>query len=86
MLDCSRRMYLQRNGFSEHEFGVKIWKPDSVGRSLEAELSETDCRESLMAHIRIERSECDWIHCRKEGSPFVGMDGPANLRHHCNYF
>ena len=69
----------QCNGFWEHQFGVKICTIDNPGWSLEVDLNETDCRELSMAQIRIERSESDWIDCRKEGSRFVGMGGPANL-------
>jgi hypothetical protein len=69
----------QCNGEWEHEFGVLIENLDNPGWMVTINLTETDLEDVPFEDILDERTETDWIDCKKIDRKFRGMGGAHNL-------
>lgn len=69
----------QCDGNWEHSYGVAIDTLDNPGWSIRIDLSGTSLEDADITDRRMERSEDDWVHSRREGSQFVAFCGPENL-------
>lgn len=65
------------DGDWEHQYGVRIDTLDNPGWSVEIDLHGT--RPRGFEPLKVERSEEDWIQCRREGSKWLGFGGARNL-------
>jgi len=72
--------YEQRcDGDWEHQYGIKIETLDNPGWVLTVDLAETDLEGASFDEVIIERSDRDWVRCRREQMTFRGYGGPSNL-------
>jgi len=69
----------QCNDSWEHAFGISIETIDNPGWILRVALRDTELLGRDFPERKIERSERDWLICRKVGEQFEGVGGPANL-------
>lgn len=63
----------------EHTYGIRISTIDNPGWSITIDLSETGLEDKEFKVIDIERTENDWVYCKREGMQFKGHGGPQNL-------
>ena len=67
------------DGDWEHEFGIKIETLDNPGWCLTIPLERTELENEPFKTVSIERTELDWILCKKEKGRFEGYGGSKNL-------
>lgn len=63
----------------EHQYGVSIDTLDNPGWSIIIDLSETQLLSVPFKEIKIERSDEDWLVCRKADEKFEAFGGISNL-------
>lgn len=69
----------QCDGDWEHQQGVRIDTVDNPGWSLSIDLHGTLLEGVTFAEVNIQRSEHDWLMCRRDALEFRGSCGPSNL-------
>lgn len=69
----------QCNGDWEHEFGIKIENLDNPGWRLLVPLDRTCLEEKSFTTFEVDRTETDWIYCKKADGYFKGYGGTHNL-------
>ncbi len=70
---------VQCDGDWEHSYGISIETLDNPGWKLTVDLAGTDAEHRSLAHVKIERSESDWIHYRVAEQKFEAFMGPDCL-------
>jgi hypothetical protein len=55
----------QCNGDWEHGYGIRIDTVDNPGWSVMISVEDTDVRDKPFESVNIERTETDWIYCKK---------------------
>ena len=63
----------------EHGYGPNLTTLDNPGWHLKIELINTGLADVEFEKIFVERSEHDWLHCKKTPSHFDAHGGPVNL-------
>jgi Immunity protein 53 len=71
--------YALCNGDWEHGFGPKISTLDNPGWHLDIDLTETGLENISFDTIILERTEHDWVHCKRLDLHFHAYGGPVNL-------
>ena len=69
----------QCNGEWEHEYGVSIENLDNPGWMVSIDLAETDLEHLPFEEVMDERTETNWIDCKRIESKFRGLGGSHNL-------
>jgi hypothetical protein len=69
----------QCDGDWEHEFGIKIENLDNPGWNLVVPLRGTNLEQKPFSTLDINRTETDWIYCKKADGYFDGCGGTHNL-------
>ena len=69
----------QCNGEWEHGYGVRISTLDNPGWAVRIGLHDTKKQDASFDHIKIDRTENDWIHYWAEKREFQIRCGPLNL-------
>lgn len=67
------------DGYWEHMYRVKIETVDNPGWSIYIDLTDTYLEEKEFNTVQYDRSDDDWIICRKEEDVFKGAGGPGKL-------
>lgn len=67
------------DGDWEHSYGCDIGNIDNPGWMLKFDFTDTEYETATFGCVRIERSETDWLDCRKEGAIFASAGGVKNL-------
>jgi hypothetical protein len=68
------------DGDWEHTYGVEISTLDNPGWRVKLNVIETIYEDVIFEDIIIERSENDWLHCRKKEKSIDCAGGTKNLR------
>ena len=69
----------QCNGEWEHSYGIKIDTLDNPGWQVHIDLTETGKQDSLLALVKLDRTETNWICYWIEKKRFEIACGPLNL-------
>ena len=69
----------QCDGDWEHEFGIKINSIDNPGWKVSIPLERTSLESKHLDEVIIDRSDIDWVHCKKHGNEFIAWGGSGNL-------
>lgn len=69
----------QCDGDWEHEFGIRIENIDNPGWKIVIPLEKTIYESLFFEEIEVNRTENDWIHCKKDEGHFKGWGGSNNL-------
>jgi hypothetical protein len=64
----------------EHSYGFRIDNVDNPGWLVEFDLNDTKLSGFDFKEYNIQRSEIDWIICKKKENKFVGYGGVFNLK------
>jgi hypothetical protein len=75
----------QCNGEWEHSYGVKIDTLDNPGWQVQIDLNETRKQDSLLALVKLDRTETNWIYYWIEKKRFEIVCGPLNLSEALEY-
>ena len=67
------------DGDWEHTFGVNISTLDNPGWCVELNVTETIYQDIIFNEVIIERTDNDWVYCKKNDSTIDCMGGPKNL-------
>jgi len=67
------------NGDWEHQYGITIETMDNPGWHLKINVTYTLYSDIEFDEVRIERTEHDWVWCRKVDYTIDCMGGPQNL-------
>lgn len=68
------------DGDWEHSYGFKIENVDNPGWLINFDLADTKMSEIDFIEIRHDRSDTDWMICRKDRDVFLGSGGAFNLK------
>jgi hypothetical protein len=68
------------DGDWEHTYGIRIETLDNPGWAVNIDLLDTPLELCPFEAVTIDRSEDDWIRCKKEGGMFKGRGGAKNLK------
>lgn len=69
----------QCDGEWEEELGISVETLDNPGWSVSIDLVDTPLEHQAYQGLRLERSDHDWITCRRNATQFEGFGGPTNL-------
>jgi hypothetical protein len=67
------------NGDWEHTFGVEISTLDNPGWRVQFNITETMYQDIAFNDVIIERTDDDWVHCKKNNGNIDCAGGPKNL-------
>jgi hypothetical protein len=67
------------DGDWEHAYGFRIENLDNPGWYLDFDLADTKLAQAVFVEIKEDRSQTDWIMCRKVGDKFDAAGGVYNL-------
>ena len=67
------------NGDWEHTFGVAISTLDNPGWHVQLNVIETTYEDVIFDDVIIERTDNDWVHCKKIEGNVECAGGPKNL-------
>ena len=71
---------LHCDGDWEHAYGFKIENVDNPGWMITFDLADTKLSLCAFDEVNEQRSELDWVICKKKDAQFVGYGGPQNLQ------
>jgi hypothetical protein len=69
----------QCNGDWEHGEGIRIGTLDNPGWAVEIDIRGTNLERRPATDMKIERTECDWLHCFVRDGRFIIRCGVRNL-------
>ena len=67
------------NGDWEHTFGIEISTLDNPGWRVQLNVIETIYKDVIFDDVIIERTDNDWVHCKKIEGNIDCAGGPKNL-------
>lgn len=70
---------LHCDGDWEHSYGFSISSVDNPGWYVKLDLADTRLSLVPFVEVKEQRSDLDWVFCRKDTDQFVGAGGPRNL-------
>ncbi|WP_342477287.1 immunity 53 family protein [Paenibacillus sp. FSL H7-0350] len=76
----------QCDGEWEHGGGIRINSIDNPGWHVVIALDGLEVEYKQMDVVRVERTDDDWIYCKKQDGCFTGAGGPGNLEEILNIF
>ena len=71
------------NGDWEHTYGIRIGTLDNPGWSIKISINETELESKNFTELEINRSEEDWVFCRKKDNPRSPVQALPTKRAYC---
>src|ERR1051325_5953890 len=69
----------QCNGEWEHTHGISIETLDNPGGGVKIDLKGTPWENNTFEEVNVDRTQDDWLHCKKDGAIFQGHGDPCKL-------